>query len=416
MVLLVVDDLPGIDGTLHGTPGGQRVLHQEGCSHIVTGDGFRELHVVGLVGIDDVQLAIVQQEVAVVAVEARLRIVYVGCRIEHRAPIVHRHQTLTVQTIEVLVGGHEIGVLRGLTGVGALDETGLTIEVVALRGAVVLIRTLQSAVDEHQVGGEHLDVGLPLTLGEQIESALRSTRLHGQIGAKAVVAHQTIGGVLGLAIEKIGAGSEVAGPLQVLFVADGIGRRIDHGITNLLGTIAVIVALQHKPTVTQPFGMGVGHFQEILYLIACRHRIDGVGIQRARRVHDELYLAHLAVRQVVVVAIVLRAGDTECTEQTEGTEYAIKMLCNHNFQLLMINYQLETHQIAILIGQRMAGMSSIVVVQCVLETNAEAVELCPRHRVGGELAHTTGVLKHETVLYVAIRTKEWFQLRPVVGT
>ena len=217
-------------------------------------------------------------------------------RIEHRAPVVHRHQTLTVQTIEVLVGGHEIGVLRSLAGVGTLDETGFAVEVVALRGAVVLIRTLQSAVDEHQVGGEHLDVGLSLTLGEQIESALRSTRLHGQIGAKAIVAHQTIGGVLGLAIEKVGTGSEVAGPLQVLFVADGIGRRIDHSIANLLGTIAVIVALQHKPAVAQPFGMGVGHFQEILYLIACRHRIDGIRVQRARRVDNKHDLAHLAVR------------------------------------------------------------------------------------------------------------------------
>ena len=55
---------------------------------------------------------------------------------------------------------------------GTLDETGFPLEVVAHGGAVVLVVACETGIDEHEVGGEDLDVGLSVTFGEEVETAL----------------------------------------------------------------------------------------------------------------------------------------------------------------------------------------------------------------------------------------------------
>lgn len=72
----------------------------------------------------------------------------------------------------------------------------------------------------------------------------------------------------------------------------------------------------------------------------------------------------------------------------------------------MIECQLlKCHQITVLIGQRIAGMSGIILVQGILKANFKAHELCPRHGVGAEFACSTRVSQHKAILGVAVCTE-----------
>ena len=116
------------------------------------------------------QLAVVDEEVTVVGEETVLRVKLLGCGVEHRVPVVDRHQSFFAQSVEVFRSGDEVSVLGGLSRGGASDKAWCAFEGGAVERAVVAVDT-GVAIDQHQRRLVDLDVGAAVALGEQIESA-----------------------------------------------------------------------------------------------------------------------------------------------------------------------------------------------------------------------------------------------------
>jgi len=251
-----------------------------------------------------VQLAVVDEEIAVVCEPRGLRVEGLGRVVEHVAPLVHRLQSHAVEPVEILVGGHEIPVFCRTARGGAPDESRLSLEIGARELVVVVVEALLRAVDEHEVRGEHLDGGLAVFLREQVQAPLFALLVHHEVRSRGVdILPHARHAVFGHEVDEVGAGLQGHHIVELACTRNGVGRRIDHRVAHLLGLVAVIVCLHREPSVSQPFGVGVDHVAVVRdgvahVELAEEHAL--VGCLHGVKLDD----AGLLVAEVGVVAVV----------------------------------------------------------------------------------------------------------------
>ena len=261
------------------------------------------------------ELAVVDEEVAVVGEVGTLGVELLGRVIEHRRPVVHRLQAYAVQAVEVLVGGHEIAVLGGFTSMGAPYPAWFSFEILSLELMVVVEVAAVAAIDEHQARCIELDVGVAVALGEEAKAALLAALQHtGILFLSLVVSLHAGDGVFRHQIEAISTGLEVHHPVELLGIGNGVCGRIFHDVAVLHGLVDPTCHREHEPAVAQTLGMRVMH-------VGFEHH--GVAwIQIDAESHAVLdadgvdgYLACLlfgCVTVVALVAVARRQGSGHC--------------------------------------------------------------------------------------------------------
>ena len=335
MIFLVIDNLPGVDGPFHWSPCCTSYLHQRRIGHIVAGNRFRELHVVRLIGIEHMQLAVVDEEFAVVDEDGTLRIKYFWCIIEHRLPCVHRLQSRRAQTVEVLVCSYEVCIFAGLSCMRTANKAGLTLQILAIRRAIHIIVASRRIVNQHQRIAEHLDIGLSLTLSQQIETAHIARLCNNRIWSILVIGNHAVHCIPCLTIHIVLTGIQVAGPLQVFLLTDSLLRRPHHLVANLLLLIGIVSQFQVEPAILQLLRISIIDFHVILYIRSRGNAIEHKFVGSAHGINIQLDLAHLLIGQIVVVAIVFCTTGKEASgkeqEATGYSRYFVVYSCHHDF-------------------------------------------------------------------------------------
>ena len=244
------------------------------------------------------QLAVVDEEVAVVGIKTVLRIKLLGRVVEHRVPVVDRHQSFLAQPVEVVRGGREVSVLGWL----ALERGAVERAVVAVDAAV--------AIDQHQRRLVDFDVGAAVALGEQIESTERTRRFYACVSVdSSIVSAFSVDRVLSQTVESVLSRLQVARPVECQLMADGVGRRVDLLVADLHGLVGKVGVGEIEPTVAKPLGMVVLDLRCELYALAGLHgtlKSHALVVGHTRGVENDL--THLVVGEIVVVAIVAIAG------------------------------------------------------------------------------------------------------------
>ena len=108
----------------------------------------------------------------------------------------------------------------------SVDEAGFSRDGLPCGLAVVTMHDGVARIDEHQGGGIHVDVGLSVVFGEQIQTVESAFGVDNGVIGHLEVGFEPSHGVFGHEVEAVLSRVEVDHPVEFFLIGYGVGGRV----------------------------------------------------------------------------------------------------------------------------------------------------------------------------------------------